>query len=302
MTLLSLLKKKSPAEDEKLFQERDRAFLKKIRFATGRKLNSTFSGEYRSAFRGTGLSFDSVREYMYGDDVRNVDWNVSARMNRLYIKEFIEERDLSILVMADVSGSMLFGKERSKREKVLETVYLLLSAAEMNRDRFSVLLFSDRPEKFIRQPAGRRPVQTVMNEIIRFRPESRATDLGKAFDFAGKVLKRRSLIFCISDFMDEKKDFLSKMKLTGRRHEIIPVQVYDPAEENLPFYGLTEFLDLESGMTFFEDAVPESAVLPALQVPGVLRLSTEDPADLALLGYFKKRKRSAGGYAGGRHS
>ena len=142
------------------------ALLRKIRLETGKKINAMFAGEYRSAFRGHGLAFDSVREYIPGDDVRSIDWNVSARMNHLFIKEYIEERELSVVFLVDVSASTLFGSGRSKREALLEFVTLMLHLAQMNNDRISVILFSDRVEKFLKPRKGRKFVLKVLDEIV----------------------------------------------------------------------------------------------------------------------------------------
>ena len=149
------------------------ALLKKIKILTGKKLNTLFVGEYHTAFKGQGLSFDSVREYQYGDSFRNVDWNVSARMNNLFIREYIEERELSVVLMVDISGSTEFGSKRSKRDVVLEVTTLLLYLAQMNNDRISVILFSDTIEKFIKPKKGGKFILKVLDEIIKCEAESK---------------------------------------------------------------------------------------------------------------------------------
>ena len=183
-------------------------FLKKIRLETGKKINTSFSGEYRSAFRGYGLSFDSVREYIPGDEVRRIDWNVSARMNHLFIKEYIEERELSVVFMVDLSGSTDFGISRKKKEVILEFLTMMLYLANMNNDRVSVILFSDKVEKFMRPGKGRKYVLKVLDEVIKCRPQSRGTDISAAADFMQRVMKKRSVVFVISDFIDTKNDYL----------------------------------------------------------------------------------------------
>lgn len=274
--------------------ESSSALLKRIRLSTSKKLDSFFTGEYRSAFRGTGLSFDSVREYQYGDDVRAVDWNVSARMNHLYIKEYIEERDISILLMIDVSASSSFGSLRSKRDVMLETVDLLLQLARLNGDRISALLFSDRIEHFIRLNSSRYFSVRVMDEIIKCRPEGTKTNIGLALDFAAKVLKKRSLVFCLSDFLDANEDYQNKLKLLSRRHETICVQICDPYETAMPFAGLVEFVDLETGRTFLSDVVPDRTPFPDMPAGSSVRISTADRTDRALLEFFQRRTRSSG--------
>ena len=176
-------------------ESKEFSLLKKIKILMGKKLNSLFVGEYHSAFKGYGLSFDNVREYQYGDSIRNIDWNVSARMNHLYIKEYIEERELSVVLMVDVSGSFDFGSKRSKRDVMLEIVTLFLYLSQMNNDRVSVLLFSDKVEKFIPPKKGRKFILKVLDEIIMCKPESRKTNLSVAIDFVRRMQKKRSVDF-----------------------------------------------------------------------------------------------------------
>ncbi|MDR3238165.1 MAG: DUF58 domain-containing protein [Spirochaetia bacterium] len=270
------------------------AFLKKIKLSTARKLDSSFSGEYRSAVKGMGLVFDSVREYQYGDDVRSIDWNVSARMNHLYIKEYIEERDISVLLMIDLSASTGFGLARAKKEAVFELASLLLRLVQINNDRVSVLLFTDRVEKFIKPRKGRF-VLSVLDEIIKCSPKGTGTDIGSAVDFARRVLKRRSVIFCVSDFLDEKESYLLKLKLLRRRHDVIAVQVYDPFEASANFSGLMEFIDLETGETFLSDAVPGKNTFPFMQELSSIIIRTDEPVELPVLKFFERRGKMKAG-------
>lgn len=273
-------------------EAKELSLIKKIRLRTGKKLNTMFVGEYHSAFKGYGLSFDAVREYQYGDDVRNVDWNVSARMNHLFIKEYIEERELSVVLVVDVSGSTEFGSGASKREVILEVTTLLLNLAQINNDRISVLLFSDRVEKFIRPRKGRKFMLKVLDEILMTRPSSRRTDISLALDFVRRVLKKRSVVFVISDFLDDKGDFMLKMKLMHRKHDIIPVQVADPMEREMRFYGLAQFVDLETGKVFYSDTVPEKGGFQELAEFDHILLSTAEPIEIPLLKFFEKRNRT----------
>ena len=266
------------------------AFLKKIKLSTARKLDSSFTGEYRSMVKGVGLVFDSVREYQYGDDVKSIDWNVSARMNHLYIKEYIEERDISVLLMIDLSASTDLNGERSKREVIFEIASLLLRLAQINKDRISVLLFTDKVEKFIKPRKGRF-VMSVLDEIMKCRPKSRSTDIGAAVDFAGKVLKRRSVVFCVSDFLDERNNYLHKLKLLGRRHDVIGIQVYDRFESDVVFHGLTEFIDLETGETFLSDSVSAGGNFPLVQEKSFILIRTDESFELALLRFFERRAK-----------
>ncbi len=270
----------------------EQALLKKIRLKTSRKLNSLFVGEYHSAFRGYGLSFDAVREYQYGDDVRSVDWNVSARMNHLYVKEYIEERELSVMIMIDVSGSTDFGSARRKRDLILEAAALFLYLAQMNNDRVSAVLFSDRVERFIRPKKGRKYVLKVLDEMVNCRPEGRGTDIGQALDFARRVLKKRSVIFVISDFLDARENFILKMRLLAERHDIIPVQVSDPLEKETRVFGLAEFVDLETGRVFLSDAIPERGAYPALREFNTIELSTGESMEIPILRFFERRNRT----------
>jgi len=267
------------------------ALLKKIRLETDKKINTLFSGEYRSAFRGYGLSFDSVREYMPGDEVRNIDWNVSARMDHLYVKEYIEERELSVLFMVDLSGSTDFGMNRKKREVILEFLTIMLYLAQLNNDRVSVILFSDRVEKFIRPGKGRKFVLKVLDEVARYRPQSRNTDISSAMDFMQKVMKKRSIVFVISDFLDTSGDYLLRLRLISRKHDVIPVQVYDPNEQGMNFFGLTEYLDLETGKTFLSDSIPVKTELPDTGEFSTLKLRTDEQIEIPILKFFSKRIR-----------
>jgi uncharacterized protein (DUF58 family) len=272
-------------------EAKEAALLRKIRLETGKKINTMFSGEYRSAFRGYGLSFDSVREYIPGDEVRNIDWNVSARMNHLYVKEYIEERELSVVFMADLSGSTDFGVSRKKREVILEFLTIMLYLAQMNNDRVSVILFSDRVEKFIRPGKGKKFVLKVLDEAARFRPESKGTDISSAIDFMQKVMKKRSVVFVISDFLDAAEDYLLRLRLVSKKHDVIPVQVYDPNEQGMNFFGLTEYLDLETCKTFLSDSIPVKTELPDTGEFNTLKLRTDEQIEIPILKFFSRRIR-----------
>ncbi len=270
---------------------REEAIVKKIRLETGKKINTMFSGEYKSAFKGNGLSFENVREYNSGDDIRSIDWNVSSRMNHLYIKEYIEERELSIMLMVDISGSTDFGSTNLKRDVILEFVSLMLWLAQMNRDRVSLLLFSDVVEKFFRPRKGRKYVLEVIDEIIKCEPKSRGTDLAQAVDFVQKVMKKKSVVFVISDFLDSQ-DYVLRLKRLARKHDVIPVQILDPVERRNDFLGLLEFTDMETGETFMYDAIPgENNILQNSGFQSI-SLSTDEPIEKPLLRFFEQRNKS----------
>jgi uncharacterized protein (DUF58 family) len=273
-------------------ESREIALLKKIKLRAGKKLNTLFVGEYHSAFKGHGLSFDSVREYQYGDDIRSVDWNVSARMRSLFVKQYIEERELSVVLMIDMSGSTEFGSGRRKLDVILEVAVLFLNLAQIHHDRVSVCIFTDRIEKYIWPKKGRKFILKVMDEILKCEPSSRQTSISGAVDFIQRVMKKRSIVFIISDFLNPDESFVLKMKLLSRKHDIIPVQVSDPLEKKMRFFGLTEFVDLESGKVFLSDAIPEKGLYPALSEFNAISLSTDEPIEMPILKFFEKRNRT----------
>lgn len=273
-------------------ESREIALLKKIKLTAGKKLNTLFVGEYHSAFKGHGLSFDSVREYQYGDDIRSVDWNVSARMRSLFVKQYIEERELSVVLMIDMSGSTEFGSGRRKLDVILEVAVLFLNLAQIHHDRVSVCIFTDRIEKYIWPKKGRKFILKVIDEITKCRPSSRKTSISDAVDFIQRVMKKRSIVFIISDFLNPDDSFVLKMKLLSRKHDIIPVQVSDPLEKKMRLFGLTEFVDLESGKVFLSDAIPEKGLYPALSEFNAISLSTDEPIEMPILKFFEKRNRT----------
>lgn len=266
------------------------SLLKRIRIKTRQKLNTVFVGEYHSAFKGFGLSFDSVREYQYGDDIRNIDWNVSARLNQLFVKKYIEERELSVVLMIDLSASVDFGSARSKRDLVLDVVTLFLYLAQMNNDRISVLLFTTEVEKYITPRKGRKFILTILDEIINLKPAHRGTNIENAIDFLQRVLKKRSVVFLISDFLDT--GFVNKMKHLRKRHDLIPVVISDPMEKEMKIMGLTEFVDLETGKVFLSDSLPSKGMMPQLKEFDSIFLSTEEPIEIPILRFFEKRNHS----------
>jgi len=268
------------------------ALLKKIQLLISKKLNTLFVGEYHSAFKGHGLEFDNVREYQYGDDIKNIDWNVSARMNNLYIKEYIEERELSIVLMVDISRSLYFGSQKSKKEVLLEMVTFLLYLAQMNNDRASVLLFSNLAEKYLTPQKGRKFILKVLNEIIHYTPQNKGTNIAAGINFLQRVLKKRSVIFILSDFLDVKEDYLLKLRLLSRKHDIIPIQISDPLEKEMKFFGLTEFLDLETGKVFLSDSLPEKGNFPFLNEFSTIFLNTNEPIDRPILKFFETRNKT----------
>jgi len=269
------------------------AILKKIHIETGRKIDTLFSGDYRSAFRGQGLAFESVREYIPGDDVRSIDWNVSARMNHMYVKEYTEERELSVLLMVDVSGSTEFGSRGTKRSTILEFTAIMLHLAQMNHDRVSVVLFSHKVEKFLKAKKGRKFVLKVLDEITRVSPRAKRTDISAAVDFAGRVMKKRSIVFVVSDFMDSEERYLPRLRHMAERHDVICVRAEDPFEKRFPFTGLVECLDLETGRVYLNESVPLERVLPGTGLFDTIRLAAGEPVEAPLLRFFESRRLRA---------
>lgn len=222
--------------------------LKKVReieIRTRRLTKQVFSGEYSSAFKGRGMTFSEVRNYQFQDDVRNIDWNVTARFNEPYVKVYEEERELSVFLILDVSGSNNFGTtEKTKHELLLETAAVLAFSAVANNDKVGVIFVSDKVEKYIPPKKGRTHAMRILRELINIEPESKGTHLNEGIRFFRNIVKKRSICFVISDFYDEN-DFLEGLKIANSRHDVIAVKLSDPAEEVLPNLGLIKMYDAE---------------------------------------------------------
>jgi uncharacterized protein (DUF58 family) len=209
--------------------------------------SNVFAGQYHSAFKGRGMAFSEVREYLYGDDVRDIDWNVTARFHRPYVKVFEEERELTVMLMIDVSGSLDFGTRRQmKREMVTEIAATIAFSAIQNNDKIGVVFFSDRIEKYIPPKKGRKHILYIIREMLDFHPESRRTDIRQALEFLTSVSKRRCTAFVLSDFYD-RQDFLQPLQIASRKHDIVALQVYDVLQRELPDVGLIRVVDAETG-------------------------------------------------------
>jgi len=222
--------------------------LKKVReieIRTRRLTKQVFSGEYSSAFKGRGMTFSEVRNYQFQDDVRNIDWNVTARFNEPYVKVYEEERELSVFLILDVSGSNNFGTtEKTKHELLLETAAVLAFSAVANNDKVGVIFVSDKVEKYMPPKKGRTHAMRILRELINIEPESKGTHLNEGIRFFRNIVKKRSICFVISDFYDEN-DFLEGLKIANSRHDVIAVKLSDPAEEVLPNLGLIKMYDAE---------------------------------------------------------
>lgn len=211
-----------------------------------------FSGEYHSAFKGRGMSFSEVREYQYGDDVRNIDWNVTARTGEPYVKIFEEERELTVMLLVDVSRSAFFGTCRQfKEELATEICAVLAFSAIQNNDKVGVLFFSDRIERFIPPRKGRQHILRIIRELITFEPQGHGTDIGQALRYFNNLVKKRSICFLVSDFLTE--GYADALRIVGRKHDLVGIHLYDPLELELPQAGLWRVEDAESGQTTWLD-------------------------------------------------
>lgn len=221
--------------------------VRKIEIKTKGLSRNIFAGQYHSAFKGRGMEFSEVREYQYGDDVRDIDWNVTARFHRPYVKVFEEERELTVMLLIDVSGSLNFGTSTQlKRDLVTEIAATLAFSAIQNNDKIGVIFFSDRIEKYIPPKKGRKHILYIIRELLDFQPESRHTDIAMATAYLTRIMKRRCTSFIISDFYD-RKDFLLEMEIANRKHDVVAIQVYDQRAKELPNVGLMNVLDAETG-------------------------------------------------------
>lgn len=216
--------------------------------------SNIFAGQYHTAFKGRGMAFSEVRDYQFGDDVRDIDWNVTARFNRPYIKVFEEERELTVMLLVDVSGSLDFGTRRQmKRDVVTEIAATLAFSAIQNNDMAGVIFFSDKIEKYIPPKKGRKHILYIIREMLDFHAESTRTDINVALQFLSSVIKRRSTVFLLSDFYVHDSNFEESLKICNRRHDVAAIQVYDSFAKELPNVGLIKVVDAETGFEQFVD-------------------------------------------------
>lgn len=227
--------------------------VRRIEIKTRGLSNDFFAGQYHSAFKGRGMSFAEVREYTYGDDVRDIDWNVTARWNRPYVKVFEEERELTVMLLVDVSGSLNFGTRRNtKRTLVTEIAATLSFSAIQNNDKIGVIFFSDKVEKYIPPKKGRKHILYIIRELLGFEPESKKTDVSAALEYLSRMQKRRCTAFVLSDFYD-RKDFERPLQVCRMKHDVVGIQVYDPLQKSLPNVGLLRIHDAETGYEQYID-------------------------------------------------
>jgi len=223
--------------------------VRRIEIKTRGLSRNIFAGEYHSAFKGRGMAFSEVREYQYGDDVRSIDWNVTARFNHPYIKVFEEERELTVMLLIDVSSSQNFGTIKSlKKELATELAAVLTFSSIQNNDKIGVIFFSDKIEKFIPPQKGRKHVLRIIRETIDFHADGKGTNIEEALRYFTNVMKKRTTAFIISDFIDEQSNFSDALRIANKKHDVIALQLFDKHEENLPKVGDLRILDPETGV------------------------------------------------------
>ena len=278
--------------------------VRKIEIKTRRLSDHIFSGEYHTSFKGRGMTFSEVRQYQYGDDIRAIDWNVTARYNEPYIKVFEEERELTMLLMVDVSGSESFGsKNQFKKEIVTEIAATLAFSATQNNDKIGLILFSDEIELYIPPKKGRSHVLRIIRELIEFEPKSKQTDVSQALKFLSGTQKKKAIVFLISDFMTD--EYEHTLKIASKKHDITGIRVYDIREEKMPNVGMVSMLDAETGQTVLVDTSSKSVRLNyekyyqdkvryfketfSKSGSGTVNTRVDESYVTKLLGYFKSR-------------
>lgn len=220
--------------------------VRQIEIRTRGVVDQVFSGEYHSVFKGRGMEFSEVREYQFGDDIRNIDWNVTARFGHPFIKIFEEERELTVMLMVDMSGSLIFGSsDKTKQQIAAEIGAVLAFSALKNNDKVGLIMFTDKIEKFVPPRKGRMHVLRIIREVLSFEPEGKATNLRAALEYMNNAIKKRSIAFLISDFMDTGYDKI--LRIVGKRHDLIGVVLNDKRENDIPPVGLIKFTDAETG-------------------------------------------------------
>ena len=278
--------------------------VRKIEIKTRRLSDHIFGGEYHSTFKGRGMTFSEVRQYQFGDDVRNIDWNVTARYSEPFVKVFEEERELTMMLMVDVSGSELFGTvEQFKNEVVTEIAATLAFSATQNNDKIGLILFSDKVELYIPPKKGRSHVLRIIRELIEFHPASKQTNLAEALKFLTNVMKKKAIVFVMSDFMTD--DYHQTMKIVSGKHDVTGIRVYDKREEEIPNLGIVQMEDEETGelmlvntsskivrlnygkyynekVNYYKDSFSKAGA-------GTIDCRVDESYVKKLLGYFKRR-------------
>lgn len=265
--------------------------IRRIEIKSNKLVEEIFSGEYRSGFRGKGIEFEDIREYYPGDDIRSIDWNVTARHNKAFVKQFSEERELNIFLLIDMSRSNSFG---SKKELIAEVGATLAFSASRNNDKVGVIFFTEKVEKFIPSKNGRKHVLSIIENILNFQPMHSGTNLAEALQYFNRIEKKRSVVFLISDFLDDdgyKKD----LKITSNRHDLVLIRVVDRAEEIIPAGAIFTFEDLESGETIVLDNMqadyrPDGNL--SLPKKNYINIYTDEDYVKPLKQFFRRRSRT----------
>lgn len=280
--------------------------VRKIEIKTKRLSNHLFSGEYHTSFKGKGMTFSEVRQYQYGDDVRAIDWNVTARYNEPYIKVFEEERELTLLLVVDISGSKGFGsKNQLKSEIATEIAATLAFSATQNNDKIGLILFSDQIELYIPPKKGKSHVLRIIREILEFQPKSKKTSITNVLKFVSQIMKKKAIVFLISDFVSDEDSYEHNLKIVGKKHDVTGVRVYDHREEKMIDVGLVNMIDSETGaiqyvntgsksvrMAYekhFRDKIDYFNNVFSKSGSGYLSSEVSDNYVKKLLGYFKSR-------------
>ena len=278
--------------------------VRKIEIKTRRLSDHIFGGEYHSTFKGRGMTFSEVRQYQFGDDVRNIDWNVTARYSEPYVKVFEEERELTMMLMVDVSGSELFGtEEQFKNEVVTEIAATLAFSATQNNDKIGLILFSDQVELYIPPKKGRSHVLRIIRELIEFKPQSKQTNLVEALKFMQNVMKKKAIVFVLSDFIVD--DYHQTMKIVSGKNDVTGIRVYDKLEEEIPNIGMVQMQDEETGEymlvntsskkvrfnygKFYNEKVAYYKESFTKTGAGAIDCRVDESYVKKLLGYFKRR-------------
>ena len=278
--------------------------VRKIEIKTRRLSDHVFGGEYHSTFKGRGMTFSEVRQYQFGDDVRNIDWNVTARYNEPFVNVFEEERELTLMLMVDISGSEFFGtQEQFKNEIITEIAATLAFSAMQNNDKTGLILFSDEIELYIPPKKGKSHVLRIIRELIEFKPKSNKTDIANALTFLSSVMKKKAIVFVLSDFIAD--GYRDTLKIAAKKHDVTGIRIYDKAEENIPNLGMVQMEDQETGelllvntgsknvrnhyysyhrerVDYFNESFTKSGA-------GALSTRVDESYVKKLLGYFKRR-------------
>ena len=269
--------------------------VRKLEIKTRGLSNQIFSGQYHSAFKGRGMAFSEVREYQIGDDVRSIDWNVTARTGSPFVKVFEEERELTVMMLVDVSGSGDFGsKQMMKRQMMTEICAVIAFSAMQNNDKVGVIFFSDRIEKFIPPKKGKSHILRIIRELLDFQPASKGTDIGGALRYLTNAVKKRSIAFVLSDFIGT--GFNDPLKIASRKHDLVAVRLHDPLEHDIPNVGMLPLTDAETGEMVWADTsdpkvrtrIKAEALRHEAELRDILRKSGIDMADVSTEGSYVK--------------